>query len=72
MRYTATVKYNEATDEHYLEFPDELMEQVGWNVGDTLKWTSHEDGSWSIAKKEDEGIGSSNTERNVPPNGTVT
>jgi hypothetical protein len=69
---TATVKYDEATDDYYLEFPEGLTEQMGWNVGDTLKWTPHENGSWSITKKEDDIVGSDNTQGNVPPDGTLT
>ncbi len=53
MRETLTVKYDSDTDDYYLEFPDELMEKVGWKVGDTISWSKHENGSWILTKKEE-------------------
>jgi hypothetical protein len=35
----------------YLQFTDELMEEMGWSEGDTLQWTDNEDGTWSLEKK---------------------
>lgn len=49
-----TIK-NIQTDEngnHYLEFSEEELKSLGWNEGDTLKWTDNEDGSWIISKEE--------------------
>lgn len=34
-----------------LQFPDELLEQVGWKPGDTLIWDVQEDDSIIIRKK---------------------
>lgn len=36
-----------------IELPDELMEDMGWEAGDTIVWTEQENGSWllSIEKK---------------------
>jgi len=45
----ATIKENE-NGELYLEFPNELMEEMGWNEGDTLEWKDNGDGSWTIQK----------------------
>ena len=39
--------------DHFIEFPDEMMEEAGWKPGDTLKWTDRGDGSWSLAKIDD-------------------
>lgn len=69
---TATVKYDEATDDYYLEFPEDFFDQMGWQVGDTLKWTPNEDGSWILTKKEAEASGTGDQERHVPPDGTST
>lgn len=33
-----------------IEFPDELMEAVNWNIGDTILWTDNEDGTWVLTK----------------------
>ena len=44
-----TVKEFEDGDQ-YIEFPTEVLEEAGWEPGDTLKWTDRGDGSWSLAK----------------------
>lgn len=33
-----------------IQFPDDMMTQLGWKEGDTLKWTDLKDGSFSISK----------------------
>ena len=48
----ATIKERD-NGELYLEFPDELMEEMGWNEGDTLEWKDNGDGSWTIQKVND-------------------
>jgi hypothetical protein len=35
-----------------LEFPDELMEALDWQPGDTITWKEEKDGSWTLQKKE--------------------
>lgn len=35
---TKQVQYDEETDEYFIEFTEEEMEQIGWSVGDTLRW----------------------------------
>ena len=45
----ATIKERE-NGELYLEFPDELMDEMGWNEGDTLEWKDNGNGSWTIQK----------------------
>jgi hypothetical protein len=49
--YRLDVKKNDA-GELYVEFPDDLMNSVGWHVGDTLVWDDRKDGSWSLSKKD--------------------
>lgn len=66
-KHTLEVKYNSDTGEHYLEFPPELLNQVGWDFGDTLQWSPNEDGSWTLAKKMD--IKSSDEEKDGSTNG---
>lgn len=36
----------------YLEFPEDLLAQSGFEIGDTLVWKDLGNGSWSITKKE--------------------
>ena len=52
MTYTLPVKYLEESDEYYIEFPDGVMEELKWNVGDELVWKDNNDGSFIVSKKE--------------------
>ena len=47
-----TVQEDPETKDLFLEFPDDFMTDVGWNVGDTIEWEDLKDGSWSLKKKE--------------------
>jgi hypothetical protein len=48
-RWTAILE--EDGDDLVLPLPEELMEELNWNIGDTLTWTEHDEGSWSIRKQ---------------------
>ena len=50
---TLFVEEDPLTGDLYLKFPDELMEEVGWNIGDTIEWIPNDDGSWALRKKDD-------------------
>ena len=52
-KYIADIKENEE-GELYIEFPEEVMSEVGWQEGDDIVWVDNGDGSWSLTKKEDE------------------
>jgi len=49
---TLTVQKDPETGDFFLEFPSDLLEKVGWKVGDTLKWTDQGNGSWELTKVE--------------------
>ena len=51
MRYKLEVTAD-SNGELILEFPDELMDNVGWQGGDTLLCQQQENGDWLISKKE--------------------
>jgi hypothetical protein len=34
-----------------LPISDEMMEELGWKIGDTINWTDNKDGSWTMSKK---------------------
>lgn len=53
MRYIAPVKYNIETDDYYIEFPDNVMEELSWKIGDVLSWKDNNDGSYTVQKKEE-------------------
>ena len=54
MIYTLPVVKDPETGDLILEFPDEMMAQVGWKTGDTVEWIDNKNGSWTIRKKGDE------------------
>ena len=47
----ATVEYDPDSDEYVLQFPDDIIESVGWQSGDTLEWTENSNGSFTLSKK---------------------
>ena len=47
--------------DQYIEFPKELMEEVGWKDGDVLKWIDNGDGSWTLKKLDDTDISEHNS-----------
>jgi bifunctional DNA-binding transcriptional regulator/antitoxin component of YhaV-PrlF toxin-antitoxin module len=47
--WTLEVKQHEDGD-YFIEFPDEVLAEVGWAEGDTLKWIDNGNGSWSLKK----------------------
>jgi len=48
-KFTAILE--EDGDDLILPLPEELLDELDWHVGDTLQWTEHSEGSWSIRKK---------------------
>ena len=49
--WTLQVRENGKTKELYLEFPEGCIDQVGWDIGDTLMWEELSNGDWSLTKK---------------------
>lgn len=37
-----------------LPLPDDMMEEVGWKIGDTVRWTDNGNGTWTIHKVEEQ------------------
>ena len=50
--WTIEVQENGKTKELFIEFPQDALNQVGWDVGDTLIWEELDHGAWSIKKKD--------------------
>ena len=48
-----TLVEDEDTGDLILPIGDELMAEVGWEVGDTLNWVDNKDGSFTIMKKQE-------------------
>lgn len=47
MKYTAQVEYDENGDA-ILPLPDDMIKELGWKLGDDLKWTIRDDGSITL------------------------
>jgi len=50
--YTLPVQ-EDSNGELVLVFPDELMYEIGWEVGDKLKWKQRDDQSWTLEKVDE-------------------
>jgi bifunctional DNA-binding transcriptional regulator/antitoxin component of YhaV-PrlF toxin-antitoxin module len=48
--YTVDIKRVEQSEELCMEIPDELMEAMGWEIGDDLKFIDHKDGTFGLRK----------------------
>jgi hypothetical protein len=44
------VQLDEETGEHMLDLTNELMTEVGWEIGDSIEWTDNKDGSYTLSK----------------------
>jgi hypothetical protein len=53
-KYTVKLEEDPETGELILPIPVELLNQMGWDDGDTLLWEEMSNGSYSIKKKEEE------------------
>ena len=50
MHCESIVQLDEETGEHMIEFPQNIMEEVGWKIGDNITWTDNHDGSFTLSK----------------------
>ena len=47
-----TVVTDPETGELILPLDNEIFDETGWEIGDTLEWIDQKDGSWLLRKKE--------------------
>lgn len=47
-QWILTVQENGKDRELYVQFPEAVINQMGWSEGDTLEWLDNGDGSWTI------------------------
>jgi bifunctional DNA-binding transcriptional regulator/antitoxin component of YhaV-PrlF toxin-antitoxin module len=52
-KFTVAVHFDEETQDYVLPFPEELLEDLKWNIGDTLTWIDNLDGTYTIKKIDD-------------------
>jgi hypothetical protein len=51
---TVSVIYDEETDDYILPLGNDVCDEVGWQVGDTIKWQDNGDGSYTLTKVTDD------------------
>jgi hypothetical protein len=51
-QWVIQVKENQETKELYLDLPSDVLNQVGWDDGDTIIWEELDGGNWSLTKKD--------------------
>ena len=51
--WTVIIEEDVETGDTILPFPQDMLDEVGWNPGDNLKWVDRGDGTWEIRKIEE-------------------
>lgn len=51
MNWTLTVKQHEDSEDLYIEFPEEVLNQLGWKEGDDLIWEGNNN-TYYVRKKD--------------------
>ena len=47
---TVSVIYDKETDDYIVPLGNDVCDEVGWQVGDTIKWQDTGDGSYTLTK----------------------
>jgi hypothetical protein len=50
-RQSWTVEIQQDGKEYFIELTDEMLESVGWKIGDTLVWERAPGNAWTVRKK---------------------
>jgi len=53
LKHTVKVEEDPDTGDLVLPLPTELLNSVGWDIGDDLVWTDNFNGTFSLSKKVD-------------------
>jgi hypothetical protein len=51
MMYQTTIEMD-PSGEMYFRIPDEMWDELGWEIDDTIDWTDNKDGSYTLRKKD--------------------
>ena len=68
--WTIKLEEDPETGDLIMPLPTDLLNQVGWDFGDTLIWEDLHNGSWSL-RKADSGTSENATERTGRDNSSV-
>jgi hypothetical protein len=47
---TVSVIYDEETDDYIVPLGNDVCDEIGWQVGDTIKWQDNGDGTYTLTK----------------------
>lgn len=50
VQWTLQTEEDPETGDLLLQFPPDLLVNLGWKEGDTIEWIDNGDGSWSLKK----------------------
>lgn len=50
VQWTLQTEEDPETGDLLLQFPLDLLANLGWKEGDTIEWIDNGDGSWSLKK----------------------
>jgi hypothetical protein len=53
VKHTVHIEEDPETGDLVLPLPTELLNQMGWDIGDDLVWTDNFNGTFSLSKKVD-------------------
>ena len=48
----SSIPIKQSGDELYVTFTDDLLEELGWDVGDDLDWEINSDGTITLARND--------------------
>ena len=51
---TLVVQEDPVTGDLFIELPQRLLKQLGWNEGDDLQWIEDANGNWTVKKVEED------------------
>jgi hypothetical protein len=51
--WSLTVQEDPETGECVVEFPETVLEQLGWTEGDNIEWNENQDGSFTLNKAKE-------------------
>ena len=51
---TVSVIYDEETDDYIVPLGNDVCDEIGWQVGDTIKWQDNGNGSYTLTKVTDD------------------
>jgi hypothetical protein len=51
-KWTIVLEEDTETGELVLPFTPEILEELGWKEGDSIRWKNNKDGSWTLTKIE--------------------